>query len=158
MDSGGRQRMFVGKYSHSIDEKGRIILPASFRRSLEEQGASNKIVITCGLNKSLSVYTCEEWEKAVEKMKQAAMIKPKIEYAIRRMCADAAECGIDDQGRLNIPSNLKEYGGLKKEVVTVGRMNKMEIWDKGLWDAEYQEMVETSLSDDVAQELRGSWI
>ncbi len=149
--------MFVGTYSHNIDEKGRIILPASFRRSLEEQGASSKIILTGGLDKCLSVYTREEWEKAVEKMKQVAAVKPVVEYAIRRMCADAAECGIDDQGRLNIPSNLKEYGGLKKEVVTVGRMNKMEIWDKGTWDAEYKEMVETSLSD-VVQGLRGLWI
>lgn len=150
--------MFVGSYSHNIDEKGRIIFPASFRRSLEEQGASSKIIVTGGLNKCLSVYTCEEWEKAVEKMKQAATVKPLIEYAIRRMCADAAECGIDDQGRLNIPLNLKEYGRLKKEVVTVGRMNKLEIWDKGLWDAEYKEMIEASLSDVVVQELKGLWI
>jgi len=146
--------MFVGKYFHSIDEKGRVILPASFRRALEEQGASNKIIVT-GLNKCLSAYTREEWEKAVEKMKQAAAVKPEVEYVIRRMCADAAECGIDDQGRLNIPLNLKEYGKLKKEVVTVGRMYKMEIWDKELWNTEYQKMVEVSSSENATQALSG---
>jgi len=157
IESGGRWRMFLGTYFHNIDEKGRVILPASFRRALEEQGASNRIIIT-GQNKCLSVYTREEWEKSVEKMKQIAMVKPEAEYIIRRMCADAAECGIDEQGRLNIPVNLKEYGGFKKEVVTVGRMNKMEIWDKGLWAAEYQKMVETSLSESVTKELNGLWI
>jgi MraZ protein len=149
--------MFVGKYSHNIDEKGRVILPASFRRALEEQGASNKIIIT-GMNKCLSMYTREEWEKSVEKMKQIAESKPEAEYVIRRMCADAVECSIDEQGRLNIPLNLKEYGGLKKEVVTVGRMNKLEIWDKKLWETEYQKMVEISLSENVTQVLSGLWI
>lgn len=149
--------MFLGKYFHNIDEKGRVILPASFRKVLERQGASNEIIIT-GINKSLSVYTRQEWEKSVEKMKQIAEVNPKAEYIIRRMCADAAECAIDEQGRLNIPLNLKEYGGLKKEVVTVGRMNKLEIWDKGSWETEYQKMVETSSSEDVTQTLSGLWI
>ncbi len=149
--------MFVGKYSHNIDEKGRVILPASFRKALEKQGASNEIIIT-GMNKCLSAYTRQEWEKSVEKMKQIAEVNPEAEYIIRRMCADAAECSIDEQGRLNIPLNLKEYGGLKKEVVTVGRMNKLEIWDKGLWETEYQKMVETSMSENVTQKLNGLWI
>jgi MraZ protein len=149
--------MFVGRYVHNIDEKGRIILPAPFRRSLEEQGA-DKIIVTCGLDKCLSLYTREEWMKTIDKMKEIALSNSEVESVIYKMCVDAAECVIDDQGRLNIPNNLKECVSLKKEVVIVGRMNKIEIWDKGLWEVCYQEILKSSSSEKVIQALKGLWI
>ncbi|MEW6621023.1 MAG: division/cell wall cluster transcriptional repressor MraZ [bacterium] len=134
--------MFVGEYSHTIDEKGRVIMPASYRRVLEEKGIK-KIIITSGVGNCLSAYPPDEWFKTLEKIKEIPTGKKEVRNFIRKFCADAMECSIDEQGRLNIPPKLRQLANLTKEIIIIGLIEKMEIWDKDVWTEHYKSISQT---------------
>lgn len=134
--------MFVGEYSHGLDEKGRMIMPAPYRRVLEEKGIK-KVIITCGVGNCLVVYPPDEWLRLLEKIKDIPTAKKEVRNFIRKFCADAMECSIDEQGRLNIPPRLRKLANLTKEIVIIGLIEKMEIWDKDLWAQHYKSISET---------------
>jgi len=106
--------MFVGEYAHSLDEKGRMIIPAPFRRVLEEKGIK-QVIITCGVGDCLVVYPPQEWVRILEKIKDIPTAKKEVRNFIRKFCADAMECAIDEQGRLNIPPKLRDLASLGKK-------------------------------------------
>lgn len=134
--------MFVGEYTHTIDDKGRLAIPAKMRRELEE-GA----VVTRGIDTCLSVYPKKEWTKLAEKIAALPLADPKARSFSRLMLAGAMDVEFDKQGRILLPNYLREYGGLKNEVVVAGVYDRMELWDKKTWETyKSQHSVEEDLS------------
>ena len=129
MAKGGTVIMFMGVYSHTIDAKGRIIVPAKFRESL-----GDNIVVTKGLDNCLFVYTSEDWRKFEEKLRTLPLTNKDARKFTRFFLAGAAEMEIDKQGRILIPSVLREFAALEKDVVLVGVGSRIEIWDKARWN------------------------
>ncbi len=121
--------MFMGEYNHSIDVKGRIIVPAKFREDLGEE-----FVVTLGLDGCLFLYPDSEWREFVEQLKHLPGNRQARQLQ-RYFLAGATTCEIDKQGRILIPAKLREHAKLEKEVVFVGVLGKIEIWSKELWDA-----------------------
>lgn len=115
--------MLIGEYHHSIDEKGRLIIPSKFR---EEIG--NSFVVTRGLDGCLFVYSLVEWEKIVKKLRTLPFTKKDARTFTRFFLASATVCEFDKQGRINLMNSLIEYAGLKKECVVIGVNDRLEIW------------------------------
>ena len=135
--------MFTGEYNHTIDAKGRIIVPSKLREELGEV-----FVVTRGLDGCLFVYPDCEWKNFVEKLKDlpGTMQARKLQ---RAFLASAVYCEIDKQGRVLIPSNLREHAGLEKDVVFAGLNQKIEVWSKERWD----EINDYSDIDEAAEAL-----
>lgn len=121
--------MFMGEYHHNIDEKGRIVLPGKFRED------RTKIVVTRGLEKCLYLYTMEDWEKVVNKLNELPFTKKDARTFMRSFFAGASVCEFDKMGRINITSPLVSYANLTKECVVIGVNDRIEIWDKDLFES-----------------------
>ena len=133
----------MGEYNHSIDAKGRMIVPSKFR---EEFGS--ECVITKGFDGCLYGYTTEEWKNIEEKFKTVNMTSKDARKFLRFFFSGAASCEIDKQGRVLIPPVLREYAGLDKDIVTAGTLSRIEIWDKNRWqDNTYDDM------DEIAEHM-----
>jgi len=120
--------MFIGEYSHTIDTKGRLSMPARFRSLL---GAH--FIVTKGLDQSLFVYPEDEWKILEEKLKKLPLTNQNARAFVRFFFSGATECELDQQGRIRIPSNLREHAALEKEVVVIGVGTRVEIWSQDLW-------------------------
>ena len=118
--------MFMGQYEHSIDTKGRVIIPAKYREELGEN-----FVVTRGLDGCLSLYPQAEWQNFVEKL-QKLPSNQNTRKMQRQFLSKAMEVVLDKQGRILVPSLLREIAALKKDIVFVGMMNRVEVWDKEL--------------------------
>lgn len=136
--------MFMGEYSHTIDAKGRLIVPSKFREQL-----GNEFVVTKGLDRCLFVYSHQEWEKIVESFNSKPLTSKDARKFMRFFFAGAVSCEVDKQGRILIPTPLRTYAGLEKDVVTIGVLNRAEIWSKELYEAssDYDDM------DEVAEHM-----
>jgi MraZ protein len=136
--------MFMGEYNHTIDPKGRVIIPAKFRENLGSQ-----FVITKGLDGCLYGYPYDTWEEVGKNFQESMKANKEARKFSRFFFASASSCDIDKQGRILIPANLRDYAGLKKDVVLAGNLTHIEIWDKDKWDADnsFEDM------DDVADKL-----
>ncbi|HHV85195.1 MAG TPA: division/cell wall cluster transcriptional repressor MraZ [Petrimonas sp.] len=119
----------MGEYLHTIDAKGRLILPAKFRAEL-----GDRLIVTKGLDTCVFVYGLEEWAILENKLKQLPLAKPEARAFVRFFFAGAAELECDKQGRILLPNNLREYAQLDKDVVVIGVSNRVEIWSKKIWD------------------------
>jgi len=128
----------MGEFQHNIDDKGRVIIPSKFREEL-----GNTFVITRGLDKSLFVYPQEEWKQVEQKLKSLPFTKTDARKFTRFFFSGAVECEIDKQGRVILPSTLREYAVLEKECVFIGVSNRVEIWSKQLWETYYEESEES---------------
>ena len=120
--------MFIGEYNHSLDDKGRMNLPAKFRRLL--QGG---IVITRSFDRCLTVYPRKQWEELAEKLAALPISSKQGRAFSRLMLAGAWDAEVDSQGRVAVPEYLRDYAQLKKHVVVAGLYNRMEIWDEDGW-------------------------
>lgn len=122
--------MFVGNFRHSLDSKGRVILPAAFRSRLES-GA----YMARGLDGCLAVYPADEWERVASNMAEVARRGPRERQAARTFFAGAAEASPDRQGRVLVPANLRDFAGLvpDQEVVVNGAHSRVEIWEAERW-------------------------
>lgn len=138
--------MFIGEYQASIDEKGRISVPAKFRPSLK-----NKIVVTRGLDNSLFLYRLDEWKKLAEKLASLPISTANTRAFSRLMLAGAMDCEIDRQGRIILPGYLKEFAKIQKKVVIAGLYNRIEIWSEELWNV-YKQQTENQ-SNQIAEQL-----
>ena len=121
--------MFIGEYHHSIDDKGRLIIPAKFREEL-----SDKFIITRGIENCLFAYPEESWNKIVEKLESLPFTKKDARSFTRFFLSGATVAEFDKQGRINITSPLIEYAGTKKECVIIGTGDRLEIWAKDAWE------------------------
>ena len=138
--------MFIGEYNYSLDSKGRIALPAKFRRALRRE-----VVVTRGLDNSLFVYTKVEWIKLAEKLATLPIGQANSRAFARLMLAGAMDVKIDTQGRVMLPDYLKKYAGMKKKVVIAGLYNRLEMWDEVEWN-KYKEKTEKA-GNDIAEQL-----
>lgn len=129
--------MFMGEYNHTIDAKGRLIIPAKFREALGEE-----FILTRGLDGCLSIYPMDEWKSFEEKLKALPLTDKNARAFLRFFVAGATSCELDKQGRILVPSTLREFAGLEKEVVLTGNLTRIEVWSKEKW-------IENSNYDDM---------
>ena len=120
--------MLMGKYLNSIDLKSRMIIPAKYREEL-----GYRCVLTRGIDKCLYIYPTTEWERFMKKLSELPSSDANVRAFIRHFYANAVECEIDKQGRMIIPQELREYASIEKELVTIGILDKIEIWSKEEW-------------------------
>jgi MraZ protein len=123
--------MFLGEYQYTIDDKGRLTVPAKFRRPL-----AGGLVVTRGFDRNLTVYPMDTWEGLVEKANQLPYGDLQARRFRRLMFSGANDAELDKQGRVNIPSYLLDYGLISKDVVIVGMNNFIELWSPEQWEAE----------------------
>lgn len=140
--------MFLGEYQHSLDGKGRLIVPSKFREGLGE-----RFIITKSLDKCLSIYTISEWTIFTDKLKSLPSSDAGVRRFQRFFIGGAFECEPDNQNRILIPSNLREYAQITKEIVSVGLTTQIEIWSKESWEAYNSEsdFIDGELADRMAQ-------
>ena len=125
---GGEQTVLIGEYEHSLDSKGRMILPAKIREDLGE-----KFIITKGLDGCLFGFSESEWNNFEEKLKQLPLTNKNARDFVRFFLSGAVEAETDKQGRFLIPANLREYADLDKEAVVTGVGTRIEIWERDKW-------------------------
>ena len=136
--------MFMGEYNHTVDTKGRLIIPSKFREQLGDE-----FVVTKGLDGCLFVYSKSEWENIEEKFRNVPLTTKDARKFARFFFAGAASCEVDKQGRILLPVVLREYAGIEKDVVSVGVFNRVEIWDKDKW----QESNSYDDMDEIAEHM-----
>lgn len=124
--------MFYGEYQHGLDNKGRIILPSKFRDICREQGIE-KFFLTRGLDKCIFMFTEDEWRNQEQKFKNMSFTKQETRSFNRMFFSGAVDAVPDKQGRFMVPTYLKEYANISRDVVLIGVSNRIEIWDKQLW-------------------------
>lgn len=136
--------MFMGEYNHSIDTKGRLIIPSRFREELGDE-----FVVTKGLDGCLFVFPNNEWQAFEEKLKALPLTNKSARQFARFFVAGATPCELDKQGRILLPQTLREFAGLEKDVVLTGMLNRIEIWSKAKWleNSSYDDM------DDIAEQM-----
>ena len=136
--------MFMGEYNHTIDAKGRLIIPSKFRESL-----GDTFVVTKGLDGCLFVYDNEEWNAFEEKLKSLPITNKEARQFVRFFLAGAAEVEVDKQGRILVPNILREFAQISKDVVLIGVASRIEIWSKERFDgmATYEDM------DEIAEHM-----
>lgn len=130
--------MFMGEYHHSIDNKGRMIVPSKFREDLGEL-----FIITRGLDQCLFGYPLSEWALIEDKLKGLPLTKKDARAFTRFFFSGATESELDKQGRINIPAPLLQYAKLEKECVVLGVSNRIEIWSKQIWEDYFAESEES---------------
>jgi MraZ protein len=138
--------MFIGEYQATIDEKGRISIPAKFRTQLNE-----RVVVTRGLDNSLFLYTMEEWKNLAEKLASLPISQANTRAFSRLMLAGAMDCEVDKQGRITLPGYLKEFAQIQKKIVFAGLYNRIEVWSDELWST-YKQQTEKE-SNNIAEQL-----
>lgn len=120
--------MFMGEYNHSVDAKGRLIVPSKFREQL-----GNEFVVTKGLDGCLFVYSQEEWKRIEESLREKPLTSKDARKFMRFFFAGAANCEVDKQGRILLPAILREFANIEKDAVLVGVGSRIEIWSKESW-------------------------
>lgn len=141
--------MLIGEYTHTIDDKNRVSLPAKFRKVL-----GKKLVITPGLDNCLFLFTEKEWAKLSNKLSEnSSLLSADMRSFTRFMYGGAFESEVDTIGRILIPDFLRNRSDLKSKVVLIGIQNRVEIWNEASWKA-YKERVEKG-ADDLAEKLSG---
>jgi MraZ protein len=133
--------MFFGQYDHSLDDKGRVILPAKFRHLLESGAYMSK-----GRERCLAVYTTEGWNQVAQQVQESAKRGQRERLAAAAFFAGATDAAPDKQGRVVIPPVLREYAGLDRDLVIAGQFTHIEIWDAARW-ATRTEAGDDSLAD-----------
>ena len=133
--------MFFGTYTHSLDAKGRIIIPAGYREEL-----GNQFLLMRGIEECLYVYPRTEMKELEEQFNAISRTDRKGQDYIRMFTANMTICDFDRQGRIGVPVELRKYAGLKKDAVVIGAFNRVEIWSAEKWD-EYNARVEGNVGD-----------
>lgn len=133
--------MFMSEYNHTVDAKGRLIVPSKFREQLGDE-----FVVTKGMDGCLFVYANEDWTAFEQKLTSLPLINKEARKFARFFLAGAAQVEVDKQGRILLPANLREFAGLDKDVVLVGVGSRIEIWSRENWE----NMDADSDMDDIA--------
>ena len=133
--------MFMSEYNHTVDTKGRLIVPSKFREQLGDE-----FVVTKGMNGCLFVYANDDWSAFEQKLTSLPLINKEARKFARFFLAGAAQVEVDKQGRILLPANLRQFAGLEKDVVLVGVGSRIEIWSRENWE----NMDADSDMDDIA--------
>ena len=136
--------MFMGEYNHTVDPKGRLIVPSKFREAL-----GDTFVVTKGLDGCLFVYDNEEWQAFEEKLRSLPITNKEARQFARFFLAGAAEVEVDKQGRILVPNILREFAQISKDVVLIGVASRIEIWSKERFEgmASFEDM------DEIAEHM-----
>ena len=136
--------MFMGEYNHSIDTKGRLIIPSRFREELGDE-----FVVTKGLDGCLFVFPNDRWAAFEEKLEKLPLTNKSARQFSRFFVSGATPCELDKQGRVLLPQALRGFACLEKDVVLAGMLNRIEIWSKSKWieNSSYDDM------DDIAEQM-----
>ena len=129
--------MFYGEYEHTIDKKGRLIIPSKFREAFKEYDVE-KFFITRGLDKCLFMFTENEWKTQESKFKSIPFTKSESRKFNRLYFSGAVELECDKQGRILVPKYLKDFAEIKRDIVIIGVSNRIEIWSKEIWNEYYK--------------------
>jgi MraZ protein len=140
--------MLIGQYEHTIDAKKRLALPIKFRGEL-----GDKVIVTRGIDGCLALFTQDEWKTESDKWKNLTVTQSDARSFVRMMLAGAMEVSLDKLGRILVPDYLKDYAGLKKNVVICGLSNRLEIWDSEKWET-YKKSAEKGV-DEIVSKLGG---
>lgn len=124
--------MFIGQYQHTIDSKGRVSIPVRFRQVLSDR-YEETLIVTTDFDQCLVGYPVEEWRQIEEKTRALPMMQKEVKDFLRFFYSGAVECPLDRQGRVLIPSTLRQYATLSKDVVLIGMMSKIEFWGLRQW-------------------------
>jgi len=136
--------MFIGEHSHTIDTKGRLSIPAKYRRDL-----ASGVIITRGLDHCLFLYTTDGWKAIAGRLSQLPISQKKSRAFTRLMLAGAWDATLDTQGRVLVPEYLRDFAGIKKQVTLAGLYNRIEVWDEDSWHA-YKQTTEAA-SEEIAE-------
>ena len=128
--------MLIGEFHHNLDNKNRLMMPSKIVSNLGEE-----VIVTRGFEKCLMVYPLEKWDNIIAKFSELAITKSDTRKFMRILLSGATSCKFDSQKRINIPSTLKSYAGMSKEVVIIGLDDHLEIWSE---DA-YNEFLDANL-------------
>lgn len=143
--------MFTGKYHHTIDDNNRLAIPSSIRKCIDEKVEGKGFYVTPGLDGCLAIYPPLQFEEVADKLKQLKFTNQKARIFQRIFFSKSSGLvACDKQGRIIVPQNLKEHAGLVKEVVIVGVMDKIEVWDLERWnkfEAQHEENFEKDAED-----------
>ena len=138
--------MFIGEYHHTIDEKGRIIIPAKFREALGKE-----FIITRGIENCLFVYSLQNWAKITDKLSSLPFTKKDARTFNRFFMSGATSVELDKQGRVNISQPLTQYANLVKDCIVIGTGDRLEIWSQESWNS-FFDSTKDSMSD-IAENL-----
>lgn len=142
--------MFYGEYAHTIDRKGRIILPSRFRE-VAKANYIERFFVTRGLDKCLFMFSEEEWHAQEQKFKGMPFTKQQARTFNRLYFSGAQEIIPDKQGRILLPTYLKDYAQIKRDVVIVGVSNRIEVWSKDKWSEFYHNCRQSF--EDIAERI-----
>lgn len=142
--------MFYGEYSHTVDKKGRVIIPAKFRE-IAESHYIDTFYITRGLDSCLFLFTEEEWKIQEQKFKDLSFTKSETRKFNRLYFSGASRVTCDKQGRILLPNYLKEFSNIEKKVKIIGVSNRIEIWDENKWTEFYESSRESF--EDIAENI-----
>ena len=120
--------MFMGEYNHTVDTKGRLIIPTKFR-----EGLGDEFVVTKGMDGCLLAFGQSEWAAITDKLRTFPITQVEAREFTRFFVAGATSCELDKQGRILLPATLREFAGLDKDVVLAGMLTRVEIWSKERW-------------------------
>lgn len=138
--------MLIGEYEHSLDAKGRVIMPAKLREDMGE-----KFILTKGLDGCLFGFSQKEWANFEEKLKTLPLTNKNARDFVRFFLSGATECEMDKQGRFLVASNLREYAEMDKEIVVIGVGNRIEMWNKEKWTVHNSD--ENISADEIAEKM-----
>lgn len=137
--------MLMGEYSHSLDTKGRLIMPAKLRQDI-----GDKFILTKGLDGCLFAFSQEEWLNFEEKLKSLPLSDKNARNFVRFFLSGATECEIDKQGRFLIPTNLRTAANLEKDAIIIGVGTRLEIWNKETWEKCDEEISADEIAENMA--------
>jgi MraZ protein len=142
--------MFYGEYEHSIDKKGRVIIPSKFRDFFKEYNI-DKLYVTRGLDKCLFLFTEGEWRTQESKFKSISFTKSEARKFNRLYFSGASQLECDKQGRILLPKYLKDYADIKRDIIIIGVSNRIEIWSRDIWNEYYKSSAGSF--EDIAEKL-----
>ncbi len=140
--------MFSGEYAHTLDHKGRLIIPARFRPLLTE-----KAILTRGLDQHLVIYPEEAWNNVLEQLNQIPITHPSARALRRLIYSGAVQLGLDKQGRATIPAYLRSYAQIDTEVLLVGMETFIEVWEPGGWQKALEDVASIIADSDLPLSL-----
>jgi MraZ protein len=141
--------LFLGTHTPRLDDKGRLILPAKFREQLEAG-----VVVTRGQERCLYVFPLSEFERLAEQLRQAPVTSKQARDYLRVFLSGASDELVDKQGRITIPTALRSYAGLDRDLAVIGAGQRVEIWDSTAWDSYLAEQ-EQSFAEQAVEVIPG---
>lgn len=142
---------FAGESKHILDEKGRIAIPARYRRWLSDDHQAYAFVVTKGSDPCLVAYPYIEWDRLSEKLMQLSQFKKKNRAFVRAISRNSVRLKCDKQGRISIPRMLLDFAGIQKEVMIIGTLNCLELWDPKVLENHKESQI--PLDDDYFEDL-----